>query len=181
MALSPDSRRLAACYFPTFVTIWNLTSEEVVGERVTVSRVNQLAWSADGLQIATGAEVAGPTFRIIDTMTTTPSPRDLPREAGPTTAAFVAGTDLVVTGTKAGKAYVFGGSSEPVLVFAEHSTSLVTLAVDGGNDGQRVLSSDEGGTVFVWPLTPSPVAKARLARAVDDWEQEKIDGSVSDG
>ena len=177
MALSPDGRRLAACYLPTIVAAWDLERAEVVGERVRVMRTDRLIWSDDSRQVAVGSKASGPTFRIVDVEAARSSPRDLPFEAGLMSAAFVRGSEFLVAGAKDGGAYLFGSEPEPELVFGLHSAPVTSLCLDQ----ERALSSDERGRTFLWPTSPSAVASRCLARPVDDWEQKRIDGSVSDG
>jgi len=181
MALSPDGRQLAACYSPTFVVTWNLETLEVVGRRVTVLRTDSLLWSNDCSQIAVGARVAGNTFKIINVATATASPRVLPIKAGLTSASFSTEDGLAVVGARDGRAYVFGAAPEAKLTFGLHSAAVNTVDLDTRGPVTRALSSDDDGGLYLWPLRPTPVASASLARGVDDWEQQRIDGSVSDG
>jgi WD40 repeat protein len=177
MALSPDGRRLAACYLPYSVAAWDLEREEIVGERVTVMRTDRIVWNHDSRRIAVGSEVFGPTFRVVDVEAAQWSPRSLPFEAGLMTAASARGSELLVAGAKDGGAYLFGSAPEPKLIFGLHSAPVTSLCLDR----ERALSSDERGRTFLWPTNPSETAAAALPRPVDDWEQERIDGSVSDG
>ncbi|MBL6757868.1 MAG: protein kinase [Planctomycetes bacterium] len=177
MALSPDGRRLAACYLPTIVAAWDLKRAEVVGERVRVMRTDRLVWSDDSRRVAVGSKASGPTCRIVDVEAARSSPRDLPFEAGLMSAAFARGSEFLVAGAKNGGAYLFGSAPEPELIFGLHSAPVTSLCLDR----ERALSSDERGRTFLWPISPSAVAAHCLARPVDDWEQKRIDGSVSDG
>ena len=177
MALSPDGRRLAACYLPYSVAAWDLERAEIVGERVTVMRTDRIVWNDDSRRMAVGSEVFGPTFRVVDVETAQWSPRSLPFEAGLMTAASARGSELLVAGAKDGGAYLFGSAPEPELIFGLHSAPVTSLCLDR----ERALSSDERGRTFLWPTNPSEIAATSLPRPVDDWEQKRIDGSVSDG
>jgi WD40 repeat protein len=177
MALSPDGQRLAACYFPYFVTTWSLKSSQIVGGRVTVMRTDRLIWSEDSQQIAVGSKVAGNTFRILEVAVGSNSPRNLPVKAGFMSGAFATAGRIVIAGGRDGSAYVFGEAPEPALIFDLHSAPVTSVSLGH----ERALSSDESGRAFLWPTNPSKVAAACLPRPVDDWEQERIDGSVSDG
>jgi WD40 repeat protein len=176
MALSPDGRRLAACYLPTIVAAWDLERAEVVGGRVAVMRTDRLVWSNDSRRIAVGSEEFGPTCRIVDIEAARTSPRDLPFEAGLMSAAFARGSEFLVAGAKDGGAYLFGSAPEPALIFGLHSAPVTSLCLGQ----ERALSSDERGRTFLWPTNPSEIAASSLPRPVDDWEQKRIDGSVSD-
>ena len=124
-----------------------------------------------------GSKVFGPTFRVVDVEAARSSPRNLPFEAGLMIAATVSGSERLVAGAKDGGAYLFGAAPEPELIFGLHSAPVTSVCVDR----ERALSSDERGRTFLWPMSPSAVASRCLARPVDDWEQKRIDGSVSDG
>lgn len=178
IALSPDGKNLAVGYERNFIAVWNLESMEIVGHRVTVSRLDKIAWTPNGQRLAVGSSVSGGTFRLVDLGSPTPTSRYLPREAGIVGLAFDPFDGAMTVACRNGAAFTFAGDVNAVAIFDLHGAPLTAIAQSPHRGDRRVVSADQSGQVFVWPLDPQDVAHRRVARKVDEWERRLIDGNL---